>query len=98
MQAALRERRGTIGYLALSYRDDSLVTIRYDGVAVTAENIISNHYPIWAYEHLYTRGAPSEAALDFVAFVTSGRFQREVLPKLGFIPIHDMRVVRDHDG
>jgi hypothetical protein len=43
---------------------------RDSGIAATTENIIGNHYPLWAYEHLYTRGASSEAALDFVAFVT----------------------------
>lgn len=92
---ALRERRGAVSYLALSYRDDGVQMLRYDGVTPTTENIVINRYPLWAYEHLYTKGAPSEAALDFVGFVTSGRFQREVLPKLGFIALHDMRTVRD---
>ncbi|HVW23773.1 MAG TPA: phosphate ABC transporter substrate-binding protein [Polyangiaceae bacterium] len=91
----LQERRGAVSYLALSYKDDSVQTLRYDGIAPTTENIIINRYPIWAYEHLYSKGNPSEAALDFVGFVTSGRFQREVLPKLGFIALHDMRAVRD---
>jgi phosphate transport system substrate-binding protein len=98
IQSALRQRRGAISYLALSYKDDTVTTLRYDGVTPTAENITINRYPLWAYEHLYTRGAPSEAALDFIGFLTSGRFQREVLPGLGFIPLHDMRVVRDTDG
>lgn len=98
VQAMLRERPGAISYLALSYQDEGIMTLRYDGVAPTPGNIVINRYPIWAYEHLYTKGPPSEAALAFIAFVTSGRFQREVLPGLGFIPLHDMRVVRDHPG
>jgi phosphate transport system substrate-binding protein len=98
VQSALRQKRGAISYLALSYRDDTVMTLRYDGVTPTTENITINRYPIWAYEHLYTKGPPTETAVDFVGFVTSGRFQREVLPGLGFIPLHDMRVVRDNDG
>jgi phosphate transport system substrate-binding protein len=94
---ALQEKRGAVSYLALSYKDDSVQTLRYDGITPSTENIIINRYPLWAYEHLYTKGSPSEAAQDFVGFVTSGRFQREVLPKLGFIALHDMRTVRD-DG
>ncbi len=96
VQAMLRARPGTISYLALSYHDDTIATMSYDRVAPTPENIMINHYPLWAYEHLYTRGTPSEAAVDFVAFATSGKFQREVLPGLGFIALHDMRVAREH--
>jgi phosphate transport system substrate-binding protein len=98
IQKMLREKPGSISYLALSYRDDQVTTLRYDGVPPTPENITTNRYPLWAYEHLYTRGAPSEAVVSFLEFLTSGRFQREVLPGLGFIAIHDMRVVRDPSG
>lgn len=94
---ALQEKRGAVSYLALSYKDDSVQTLRYDGITPTTENITINRYPLWAYEHLYSQANPSEVALDFVGFVTSGRFQREVLPKLGFIALHDMRTVRDGD-
>src|SRR5262249_23279008 len=83
----LRTRRGAIGYLALSYRDDTTVTLGYNEVEPTAGNIMLNRYPLWAYEHLFTRGKPSEAASEFLSFLTSGRFQREVLPGLGFIPV-----------
>ncbi len=95
---ALKERRGAVGYLALSYADDTVQTLRYDGITPSVENIVINRYPIWSYEHLYSRGAPSDTAADFLGFLTSGRFQREVLPKLGFIALHDMRAVRDGDG
>ncbi len=97
VQAMLQQTRGAISYLALSYRTEKLVTLGYAGVVPSAESITSNRYPLWSYEHLYTRGPPSEEVAAFIAFFTSGRFQREVLPGLGFVPLHDMRVVRDHD-
>jgi phosphate transport system substrate-binding protein len=98
VQSMLRETRGSISYLALSYRDPALLTLGYDKAAPTTDNIASDRYPLWSYEHLYTRGAPSGETVEFLTFLTSGRFQREVFPGLGFIPLHDMRVVRDEKG
>ncbi len=95
VQERLLATPGSISYLALSYRHDSLKTLAYQNVAATTENILTGAYPLWSYEHLYTRGQPSDAVTEFIAFVTSGRFQREVLPHLGFIPIHDMKATRE---
>jgi phosphate transport system substrate-binding protein len=96
VQARLLQVPGSVSYLALSYKHDALRTFAYENVAATTENIVSGTYPLWSYEHLYTKGVPSEAVAEFIGFVTSGRFQREVLPRLGFIPIHDMKVTHDH--
>jgi phosphate transport system substrate-binding protein len=86
---------GSISYLALSYHHEALRTFAYENVAATTENILARTYPLWSVEHLYTKGTPSEVVAEFVGFVASGRFQREVLPGLGFIPVHDMQVTRD---
>jgi phosphate transport system substrate-binding protein len=91
----LMHTSGAVSYLALSYRDPALKVFAYDHVEPNDENIKTGAYPLWSYEHLYTRGAPSPAVVDFLSFLTSGRYSREVLPGLGFIPLNDMRIVRD---
>jgi phosphate transport system substrate-binding protein len=97
LQSMLQQQVGAISYLALSYRDPSLKVFAYDGVAPTPENIQSGSYPIWSYEHMYTRGPATGAVREFLDFVTSPAFQDEVLPRMGFVPVSRMRVTRDHD-
>src|SRR6185312_2374080 len=85
----LEKTPGAISYLALSYADDDIKTFAYDGVAPIEANVTYNFYPLWSYEHLYSKGQPNEDVTGFMSFLTSGRFQREVLPGLGFIPLND---------
>jgi len=105
--AKLAQTKGAISYLALSFKTDDLVTLSLerdgrDGGGViepTVENITSGAYPIWSYEHLFTKGEPDPATRDFIAYMLSSEFQTGVLPKVkGFIPVTAMRVERDHDG
>ncbi|GAF06439.1 phosphate ABC transporter [Paenibacillus pini JCM 16418] len=41
------ENPGAIGYLALSYLDDKVKTVKYDGVEATVDNVKSGDYPVW---------------------------------------------------
>jgi phosphate transport system substrate-binding protein len=91
----LLQTSGAVSYLALSYRDPGLKVFSYNGVAPTDENIKRGRYPLWSHEHIYTKGPASDAVVDFITFVTSGRYSREVFAKLGFIPLNDMVAVRD---
>ncbi|MCL2723833.1 MAG: phosphate ABC transporter substrate-binding protein [Polyangiaceae bacterium] len=100
--AKLKQTKGAISYLALSFKDDALLTISLKGeggtVDPTAENITSGRYPIWSYEHMYTKGEPDKATKAFLDYVTSPRFQNEVLPNVkGFIPVTAMKVSRSTD-
>jgi phosphate transport system substrate-binding protein len=97
VQTLLLERAGAISYLALSYRHDALKVFRYQGIESTPENVASGAYPIWSYEHLYTRGAASPPVQAFIDFILSDSFQREALPHFGFIPIGAMKVARGAD-
>jgi phosphate transport system substrate-binding protein len=80
VQERLLQVTGSISYLAISYHHDALRTFAYENVAPSTENIVAGAYPLWSFEHLYTKGAPSDVVAEFIGFVTSGRFQREVLP------------------
>ncbi len=82
---------GSVSYAAFSgTRGASGVTeVSIDGVAPTDDNVVAGKYPFWSYEHMYTNGPPSKDVSRFLAFVTT---RRDLLGKLGYIPINDMKV------
>jgi phosphate transport system substrate-binding protein len=90
VQDLLLAQPGSIAYLGLPYGRPELRTFAIDGVAPTVENIEGGHYPLWAFEHLYTRRPPDDETQRFLDYVMSAEFQEE-LPRLGFIPVNRMR-------
>lgn len=94
----ITETPGAIGYLALSYFDGSVKALKLDGVEATVENITTNKYPVWAYEHMYTKGEPTGLTKTFLDYMVSEQVQKEVVTSAGYIPITDMKVERDAQG
>ncbi|GED71435.1 phosphate-binding protein [Brevibacillus reuszeri] len=94
----IAETPGAIGYLALSYFNDTVKAVKLDGVEANAENITSNKYPVWAYEHMYTKGEASGNAKAFLDFILTDEVQKKTITELGFLPITDMKVERDAEG
>ncbi|WP_438349715.1 phosphate ABC transporter substrate-binding protein [Paenibacillus sp. FA6] len=92
------ETPGAIGYLALSYLNESIKSIQYDGVEATVENVTSGEYPVWAYEHMYTKGEPNEVVKAFLDYMASDEVQNGDVVELGYIPASQMQVSRDADG
>lgn len=81
---------GAISYIAFSYvRDAGVTKIKVNGVPPTDENVRSGKYPIWSYEHMYTRGRANREAESFIAFIAGNR---QLISKLGYISVSDMRV------
>ncbi len=100
--AKLKQTKGAISYLALSFADESLktVSLTVDGKIIepTTEAITTGTYPIWSYEHMFTKGEATGGAKEFLTYVLSPTFQNDVLPKVkGFIPVVSMKVTREHD-
>jgi phosphate transport system substrate-binding protein len=98
----LKQTKGAISYLALSFADPDLQIfgLKSDAgvVAPTAESIAEGSYPIWSYEHMYTKGEPTGVAKQFLDYMLSSEFQEQVLPTVkGFIPVTRMKVSRDKD-
>ena len=89
---------GAISYLALSYIDDSLEALSLDGVAPTAENIETNDWPIWSYEHMYTKGKPTKEIKKFLDYMVSDEVQEGLIKELGYLPVTKMQVSRSADG
>ena len=94
----INETPGAIGYLALSYLDDSMNAISYNGVEASVDNIITGDYPVWAYQHMYTNGEPDEALKAFLDFFLTDEIQTGEVVELGYIPAIKMQVVRDVEG
>ncbi|GGF97907.1 phosphate ABC transporter substrate-binding protein [Paenibacillus abyssi] len=92
------ETPGAIGYLALSYLNDSVKAVQYEGVAATEENVANGTYPVWAYEHMYTKGEPNEVTKAFLDFMMSPEVQDSVVVEMGYIPAGKMQVKRDVEG
>jgi phosphate transport system substrate-binding protein len=100
--AKLKQSKGAISYLALSFADPELqvFSLKTDAGVVepSPANITAGTYPIWSYEHMFTKGQPTGVAKDFLDYMLSADFQEHVLPTVkGFIPVTQMKVSRDKD-
>ena len=89
---------GAISYLAFTYVDDSVKTMKLNGYEPTKENVVNNNWPIWSYEHMYTKGKPNELSKKFIDYMMTDEVQQKVVGKMGYIPINDMKVTRDLKG
>lgn len=94
----IKETPGAIGYLALSYLDGSVKALSLDGVAPTKENIVTGKYPVWAYQHMYTKGQPAGLTKAFLDYMFSQETQTQLVPQMGYIPSTEMKVERDWRG
>ncbi len=86
---------GAIGYFALSYLDNTVQALKLDGVEPSKENIITGKYPVWAYEHMYTKGESSGLTKAFLDYMVSPDVQTKIIPELGYIPVTEMKVTRN---
>lgn len=89
---------GAISYAAFGYVDDTVIAASVNGVKPTKQNVVSGKYAIWSYEHVYTKGKPTEPVDKFLKYLTSKKIQSTLVPKLGYISIHDMKINRDVNG
>ncbi|MNS43112.1 Phosphate-binding protein PstS 1 precursor [compost metagenome] len=94
----ITETPGAIGYLALSYLDDKVKAVQYEGVDATVDNVVSGKYPVWAYEHMYTKGEPDATTKAFLDYFMTDEVQNGDVVELGYIPANKMQVKRDEAG
>lgn len=81
----VKDTKGAIGYVALSYLtgDAGVSTVAIDGVEPTLENTYSGGYPVWTYEHMYTKGEPDEVTKAFIDYIMSDEYG-EQMESLGY--------------
>lgn len=90
---------GAISYLAFAYLDASgIKALNIDKVTPDTKNVEHNSWPIWAYEHMYTKGDATGATKAFLDYFTTKEVQKSIVPKLGYIGLTDMKVTRDASG
>jgi phosphate transport system substrate-binding protein len=98
----IQQTPGAIGYLALSYftaaDKGKMTALSLDGVAPSADNIETGKYPVWAYEHMYTKGDAKGVAKAFIDYMMSSEVQSGILTQQGYIPVTAMKVQRDAQG
>lgn len=89
---------GTISYVAFSYVNDDVVALSIDGVEPKDENVKTNDWPIWSYEHMYTNGEPTGLTKKFLDYILSEEIQSTLIEALGYIPTSQMEIQRDVEG
>lgn len=89
---------GAISYLAFSYVDTSVKSLNLNGYKPTKKNVTLNNWPLWSYEHMYTKGEPNKLAKKFLNYIMTAEVQNNIVGKMGYIPINDMKVTRSLDG
>ena len=81
----VKSTNGAIGYVALSYLtgDAGVETVAIDDVEPTLENTYSGKYPVWTFEHMYTKGEPNEVIKAFLDYITGDEYGAQ-MEKLGY--------------
>lgn len=98
VKSIVAQTPGAISYLSFAYLDDSVKILKLNGFEPKAENVATNDWPIWSYEHMYTKGKPDSYTKQFLDYMMSDEVQENVVAKMGYISIHSMKVTKDADG
>lgn len=98
VRSIVADTPGAISYTAFSYVTDEVATLSIDGIVPTDENVITNKWTIWSYEHMYTLGEPKELTKEFLTYMLSDEVQEKIIGQLGYIPVSKMKVERDWEG
>lgn len=90
------QTKGAIGYVALSYlMNNKIVTpLAIDGVEPTLDNVYNGKYPVWGYEHMYTKGEATGAVKAFIDFIMSKDYSADI-EKQGYGVASKMKVTRE---
>lgn len=100
VQKIVKATPGAISYLAFAYANQpGLQKLQIDHVVPTKTNVTTNEWKIWSYEHMYTnKNKHSKLTEQFLQYLQTPAVQQDLIAKLGYISIHDMKVVKDIDG
>ncbi|HET7579899.1 MAG TPA: substrate-binding domain-containing protein, partial [Bacillales bacterium] len=100
VKKTIEQTQGAIGYLAFSYfrGNGNIEKLSINGVKPTAENVQSGKFPVWAYEHMYTKGKPDKLEKAFLDYMMSSAVQNKLVPAQGYISSAKMQVKRDAKG
>lgn len=99
VQQIVSNTPGAISYISFSYlRSQGIKSLSIDGVKPTSENVETNKWKIWSYEHMYTKGKPTGETKKFLEFMLSDKVQNSLVKEMKYISIHDMQVEKTPEG
>ena len=99
VQTQMGSTDNAISYLDFSHFDDSKFTaVKVDGVEPRSENVLDDSFKIWATEHMYCKKDADDATKAFLEFMLSDDVQGKLVEEQGFIPVSEMKVVKDASG
>lgn len=77
---SISQTKGAIGYVALPYLSgkSEVVALGIDGVMPTLENTYNGTYPVYGYEHMYTKGEAKGAVKAYIDYVLSADYGKEI--------------------
>ena len=62
VRSAIATTPGSIGYVDAAYADTTVKALAYNGEKYSIDTVTSGKYPVYAYEHLFTKGEATGAA------------------------------------
>lgn len=98
VKSIVSQTPGAISYLAFAYVDESVKSMKLNGFEPTAKNVTTNDWPLWAYEHMYTKGEPEGLTQEFMNYMMGSEVQEGIVPTMGYISINEMKVQKSADG
>ncbi|GAP00014.1 phosphate ABC transporter periplasmic protein [Fructobacillus ficulneus] len=98
VMSIVKSTPGAVSYVSFAYKSDAVNQVSIDGVKPTDTNVENGTYPIWSYEHIYTKGQPTGEVAKFLKFFESDKVQKNYVPKLGYISTSNMKIDRDLNG
>ncbi len=72
--------------------------LSFDGVAPTADNVTTNKWPLWSYEHMYTQNTHPNQLQVSIKYMQSEKVQKTLVTEAHYISIHDMKVEKTPTG
>ncbi|MFM9414300.1 phosphate ABC transporter substrate-binding protein [Peptococcus simiae] len=79
----ITDQKGAIGYVAYSYlvNNQDVAALSIDGVAPSLDATYNGEWPIWGYEHMYTKGAPDGVIKEYLDFIMGEEFGKTLEEK-----------------
>ncbi|MEW6182648.1 MAG: phosphate ABC transporter substrate-binding protein [Bacillota bacterium] len=90
LREAVAKTPGAIGFVDAANLEGTVKTLKYDSVVCSRETITNGAYPLWALEHMYTKGEPKGAVEAYLEFMCSASF-REKIKSRGFLLPSEMK-------